>query len=255
MPLNDRLFQAITLFAAAMALLVIAPFNHFQNLSPWLNVVVCLFGLTALWLWWESRRGRCRPTLLLLVFLLVLSACWFINGGSVGSIPYYFFDAVLVPVIFTRRWRRAVLVVLVAANVLALFALEHAFPEWVVPFATQADQTLDLGTGLLVCLMGIVVVASIVVGEHFREQDRLTDLNARLQQSLEEVRTLRGLLPICAWCKKVRDDRGLWRQIEEYVTAHSEAAFTHGVCPDCFERSQRELDAAMPARKDARADS
>jgi hypothetical protein len=248
MHLNDRLFQAITLFAAAMALLVIAPFNHFQNLSPWLNVVVCLFGLTALWLWWESRRGRCRPTLLLLVFLLVLSACWFINGGSVGSIPYYFFDAVLVPVVFTRDRRRTVLVALVAANVLALYALEHSYPEWVVPFASPADQKFDLVTGFLVCLMGIVVTLSIVVAEHFREQDRLTDLNARLQQSLEEVRTLRGLLPICAWCKKVRDDRGLWRQIEEYVTAHSEAAFTHGVCPDCFERSQRELDAAMPVR-------
>ena len=46
--------------------------------------------------------------------------------------------------------------------------------------------------------------------------------------------TLSGLLPICASCKKVRDDGGYWNQIEEYISAHSEAEFSHGVCPDCF---------------------
>lgn len=57
-----------------------------------------------------------------------------------------------------------------------------------------------------------------------------------LQEALNNVRTLSGLLPICAWCKKVRDDQGYWKQIESYVETHSEATFSHGVCPDCLKR-------------------
>ncbi len=50
-----------------------------------------------------------------------------------------------------------------------------------------------------------------------------------------EIDTLRGLLPICAHCKRIRDEQGEWHQIETYVSAHSDADFTHGVCPDCLE--------------------
>jgi DNA-binding response OmpR family regulator len=54
-----------------------------------------------------------------------------------------------------------------------------------------------------------------------------------LEQALAQVKQLRGLLPICCYCKKVRDDRDYWQQVEEYVTARSEARFSHGICPDC----------------------
>lgn len=56
-----------------------------------------------------------------------------------------------------------------------------------------------------------------------------------LQQALSEVKTLRGFLPTCAHCKKIRDQEGHWRQIEEYIENHSEATFSHGVCPECVE--------------------
>jgi hypothetical protein len=52
-------------------------------------------------------------------------------------------------------------------------------------------------------------------------------------QLANQIETLSGLLPLCAWCKKVRDDRGYWEKMENYVAAHSSASFTHGVCPDC----------------------
>jgi PAS domain S-box-containing protein len=50
-----------------------------------------------------------------------------------------------------------------------------------------------------------------------------------------QIKTLSGLLPICAWCKKIRDDSGYWRQLEIYVSEHSEADFSHGICPECAE--------------------
>jgi hypothetical protein len=59
---------------------------------------------------------------------------------------------------------------------------------------------------------------------------------SKLHAAIEEIRTLRGILPICAHCKKIRDDRGAWNQIEAYIQRHSEAQFSHGICPDCLDR-------------------
>ena len=61
-------------------------------------------------------------------------------------------------------------------------------------------------------------------------------LMQQLQESLEQVKTLRGMLPICASCKKVRDDGGYWDQIESYITRHTKVLFTHGLCPDCINK-------------------
>lgn len=62
-----------------------------------------------------------------------------------------------------------------------------------------------------------------------------------LEMSLKEVKTLSGLLPICASCKKIRDDKGYWNQIESYISKHSEAKFTHGICPECTKKLYPEL--------------
>ena len=64
-----------------------------------------------------------------------------------------------------------------------------------------------------------------------RENERLI---SDIQKALSEVRKLSGFLPICASCKKIRDDQGYWNQIEEYISDHSEAQFSHGICPDCM---------------------
>jgi hypothetical protein len=58
-------------------------------------------------------------------------------------------------------------------------------------------------------------------------------LISELQKALDEVKTLRGFIPICASCKKVRDDKGYWQQVEDYISAHSEAVFSHGICQEC----------------------
>jgi len=70
------------------------------------------------------------------------------------------------------------------------------------------------------------------------ERERLI---AELQEALAKVRTLSGLLPICAHCNKIRDDRGHWTRVESYVSAHSQAKFSHGICPDCLRREYPEV--------------
>ena len=72
------------------------------------------------------------------------------------------------------------------------------------------------------------------------EQER-EELIARLREALAKIRTLRGLLPICVSCKKIRDDSGYWNQLESYLREHSEADFTHGLCPECAQRLYPDL--------------
>lgn len=61
-------------------------------------------------------------------------------------------------------------------------------------------------------------------------------LISELKEALENIDTLKGLLPICAWCKKIRDDKGYWKGVEAYISEHSKAEFSHGICPECMEK-------------------
>ncbi len=78
----------------------------------------------------------------------------------------------------------------------------------------------------------LVIYARDITGPKKAEQER-EKLIQELQKTLQEVKTLSGLLPICAWCKKFRDDEGYWKSVEEYLGEHTGAEFTHGICPEC----------------------
>jgi len=67
-------------------------------------------------------------------------------------------------------------------------------------------------------------------------QMNLADRVRELEEALARVKQLQGLLPICSYCKKIRDDQNYWQQVEGYISEHSEAVFSHGICPDCFEK-------------------
>lgn len=73
-------------------------------------------------------------------------------------------------------------------------------------------------------------------------QARLAEEVAELQATLDNVRRLRGLLPICAYCKRIRDDRNYWQRVEVYVSEHTDATFTHGICPSCLEGAKAQLN-------------
>jgi hypothetical protein len=66
-------------------------------------------------------------------------------------------------------------------------------------------------------------------------------LITELKETISQVKTLKGLLPICSACKNIRDDKGYWNQIELYIKDHSEAEFSHGICPDCAKKLYPEL--------------
>jgi hypothetical protein len=91
---------------------------------------------------------------------------------------------------------------------------------------------------LLVCALFMIfgAGAQLMFDSLHATAEMVGKANEELRKALEELRMLRSILPICAYCKRIRDDEGSWNQIESYIREHSEAEFSHGVCPQCFEQ-------------------
>ncbi len=70
----------------------------------------------------------------------------------------------------------------------------------------------------------------------------LQALNTKLEASLAQVKLLEGIIPICSYCHKIRDDKDVWNQLEQYITAHSEALFSHGICPECLAEQKKLIE-------------
>ena len=109
---------------------------------------------------------------------------------------------------------------------------------------SEAHEEWDVDELMMVSVF-LVLAMSIFSARRWREakkSERLLQQNLRdLQQALSEIKQLRGIIPICSGCKKIRTDAGSWQQIESYVREHTEAEFSHGICPDCMKRLYPDL--------------
>lgn len=85
---------------------------------------------------------------------------------------------------------------------------------------------------LIAAVNRCVEVISLERTVAFKDQEQKRLIN-ELKEALASIRTLRGLIPICSGCKKIRDDQGYWNQLEAYIRDHTDAEFSHGICPDC----------------------
>lgn len=88
---------------------------------------------------------------------------------------------------------------------------------------------------------GLIRIALIDISERKRAEEEREKVITELKVALGQIKTLSGLLPICAGCKKVRNDSGYWEQVEQFLSEHTEVTFTHGMCPDCYEKTMDDL--------------
>ena len=84
--------------------------------------------------------------------------------------------------------------------------------------------------------MFLTALIGLFWGKTQQTNKEKSEVIVELQKALKKVKTLSGFLPICASCKKIRDDQGYWNQIEAYISEHSEAEFSHGICPECAKK-------------------
>ena len=116
--------------------------------------------------------------------------------------------------------------------------LEEASAAGVGAFLVKPPKVRELSQA--------IVIARARFGDLLRfrrANDVLQRRTRELKEALAKIKTLRGLIPMCAYCKKIRSDKGYWQQLEEFLTEHSEADFTHGFCPECLKQIEMEAKA------------
>jgi PAS domain S-box-containing protein len=84
-------------------------------------------------------------------------------------------------------------------------------------------------------VVGVDGIAKNITRQKKDSKER-EELIKKLNKSLDEVKTLKGIIPICSYCKSIRNDEGAWDMLEKHISSHSDAQFSHGICPDCYKR-------------------
>jgi response regulator RpfG family c-di-GMP phosphodiesterase len=121
-------------------------------------------------------------------------------------------------------------------------ALEHEQPFYIIMLTSKSKKT-DIITGLNAGADDYLakpfdigeLQARVEVGRRMIDmQKQLAEQFLELHQAMDHIKTLQGILPICSFCKKIRDDEGYWDRVEVYVEKHSDAEFSHGICPECM---------------------
>ena len=181
-----------------------------------------------------DRRSLPLSILCVLLMAVILSLDLAIPLGVSMGIPY-------IAVVLISLWlpRKATILVALVCSVLTfgVYVYQPAVPEL---WKALTNRFLTV----------FAIWACVVLGlQRKKAEERRGEAFREREKALDEVRILRGLLPICASCKKIRNDQGDWTQIESYIRDHSEAEFSHGICPECQRKLYPELFAGPSGSK------
>jgi hypothetical protein len=129
-------------------------------------------------------------------------------------------------------------------NVIGVFELYTDVTSFNLDIVQIVERTIVSLAIILLFVFGCsFLVISKVTQLLKNTQQELADKVYQLEEALTKVRQLEGIIPICSYCKKIRDDGKSWHQLENYISSHSEAKFSHGICPECYERQLLEINA------------
>jgi integral membrane sensor domain MASE1 len=223
-----------TIGVSSLALTGYADWTRFSAmwLTWWLGDGVGMIVVTPLlllWLMklpWNFHLRHSAEALALLALIILMGQAVFGDWFSLGFMVYpvaYLCAPLLVWTAF-RFDQREIITLNVVLSVIAVAGTMHGFG----PFMRSTWHESIL---LLQVFLTITTITCLIVTALVSERKVLV---AKLQDTIARVRTLSGLLPICAWCKKVRDDNGYWQEVDAYIRDHSDADISHGICPDCL---------------------
>ncbi len=160
---------------------------------------------------------------------------------EVATGPNFTFEPFYVPVVIFAGWRggRTAAITVSATCAVLGVAAEHLLSEPLLAFTTVFEHpAVPYWNG--VAHLTMYLIAGLSISElhaAVRQRDRLV---ADLREASKRIRTLQALLPVCAWCKKIRDDQhqDRWLPLDQYVSEHTDSQVTHGICPSCMKAMQ-----------------
>ena len=178
-----------------------------------------------------SRIPKNRIAVFFIALALIFIIGWadYVSGWELGFLVFYFLPISFAAWFIEKRAAIVIAFISAATWFIADYFLATHYSSSFYSFWNSA-------LGLIAFLLIAVLIATIR-----RSLDHEKKVTAELQHSLDHIKRLSGMLPICASCKKIRNDKGYWEQIEHYIAERSETEFTHGLCPECAKRLYPEL--------------
>ena len=184
--MEQGLFRLLCLSAALLTLLVIVPVEVAIELPTLVLLMDTGFGLCALCLYLQARRGRYLVKTLFFLYLADLTCDWFATNGSQGSVPFFYFNAFIYALIFFRGRQRWLLLVVAIVDVALLLVAEGSFPNWVTPYQSSPSRLIDLTVTLILSAVSCAVMIWAILSSYDKEQRRLRSLNNDLERSIAE---------------------------------------------------------------------
>lgn len=134
-----------------------------------------------------------------------------------------------------------------AVAVLASLLIVH-FSMWITDCHPESWLMINVTTVLCPALIAppMIYWHGAVIQENVRQRRELELMNDRLTKALADVRELSGLLPVCAWCHRLRDDQGYWSKVDSFLERHTRAEITHSICPECMVREISDFNSHHP---------
>lgn len=242
--LEHRIFNSLSLVGIFAGILTIItnlllgnPFIHVlaSTAAIILSLIAYIFG-RFLKIHLPIKQGA-------IIFLIgIFTFLWF-GGGLEGSAPYFYFILTILATFLLAGKKRKIYLITIFIIILLLVGIDRFFPEMITPYASDAQRYYDILTGFLTALIIVILMASIIATQYSWEKEAREKLLAQtirdketMEKALAEIKQLRGIIPICSACKNIRNDKGYWEKVEQYVHHHTEAEFSHGICPDCAKK-------------------
>ena len=207
----------------------------------------------------KKIKARHKAISIIILYLIVGVAGCYTFGMLAGSVFFFPMSAVILALFYSVR--TVVLFNLASIGFLCFTAV--GFSSTYLKLRIDPNILMTNYSHWSVYILSVIfffLISSVTIVNYRRamnnlmdnmnsQRDRIEKTNNNLQKALDEIRTLRGILPFCSFCKKIRDDKGYWEQVDVYIKKHSEANISHGVCPECMKIHYPEAYASLMSKK------
>lgn len=197
---------------------------------------------------------RWLPALFTLVAFAFLLAEWWVLGDVAGSTLVVFMGLAGVLPMILAGLPRLLLLLALNAVLMVMVRIQLVDPD-ILPLMSREKALQDTLVTAVLLGAGLSALVSLLVLSHRREQERveaasrhlgelnlaLEERNRELDAALQEIQVLQGIIPICSWCKKIRNDEGYFEAVEAYISRRSAVRFSHTLCPDCVQQHYSDL--------------
>lgn len=262
--LNNRLINSLLIIFAVISplMLILTQARALDIGFTTRDIIQILAVLSVIILSFFRKKIDLRLKAIILISINItvgVTGLFTLGPMATGIFPLLI-SAVIMSLLFSKRAAVSFGVIIILLIVAIAFGyisgaiiLQHGTDELLNSYSNWSVYVTGISLFILIATYAIFnyrqAMKTLLTATQ-KQRDELKKNNRELKNALDEVRTLRGIIPICSYCKRIRDDKDAWNQIEFYVSQHTEAEFSHGICPECLKKQHAEdYDAIMMQQK------